>query len=333
MERRNSRDTIRGVATTPPPSTTRLEIRAALLSIVVGVLLLIVKFTAYALTGSTAIFSDALESVVNVLASGFALYAVQLAHQPADAKHPYGHGKVEFMSAGFEGGLVLVAAIVIIARAGEVLLLGKLELEQLGLGIWLMAGAMLANGATGLYLIRVGRRHGSLALEADGKHLLSDALTSVAAIMALLFIKLTGWAYADPIVALLIAAYIGHMSVGLLRRSFAGLMDEQDLEDARLLKELLEAHIGAAGRMPRICSYHKLRHRHAGRYHWVDFHIMVPGGLSIEQGHAIASTIEYEIEKALGPGNATAHVEPCEDASCELCRSNVNAPPPVTSQK
>lgn len=308
--------------TKPSESTTRLELRAATLSITVGILLLIVKFTAYALTGSTAIFSDALESVVNVMASGFALYAVRLAHQPADTEHPYGHGKIEFMSAGFEGGLVLIAAIVIVAKAADALLFGRLELEQLGIGIWLMAGAMVANGATGLYLIRVGRSHGSLALEADGRHLLSDALTSVAAIAALVLIKLTGWVYADPIAALLIAAYISHMGIGLIRRSVAGLMDEQDLEDARLLKNLLEAHIGAAGREPRICSYHKLRHRHAGRYHWVDFHIMVPAAASVEQGHSIASAIEHEIEKVLGPGNATAHVEPCADTACSLCRNN-----------
>lgn len=312
---------IRSVAKLPE-STTRLEVRAAILSITVGILLLIVKLTAYALTGSTAIFSDAIESVVNVMASGFALYAVRLAHQPADTEHPYGHGKIEFMSAGFEGGLVLIAAIVIVVKAADALLFGRLELEQLGIGIWLMAGAMAANGVTGLHLIRVGRRHGSLALEADGKHLVSDALTSVAAIAALVLIKLTGWVYADPIAALFIAAYIGHMGIGLIRRSVAGLMDEQDIEDAQLLKTLLDAHVGSGGRMPRICSYQKLRHRHTGRYHWVDFHIMLPATASVEQSHTIASAIEHEIETALGPGNATAHVEPCTDADCSLCRNN-----------
>ena len=300
------------------PHTPTPEAVAALLSVLVGVLLMGIKFLAYFRTGSAAIFSDALESIVNVLASSFALYALFYAHRPADPKHPYGHGKIEFLSAGFEGGMILLAALVIAVRAVEALI-HKPPLEELLLGVTLMALAMLVNGATGLYLIRAGRQHNSITLEADGKHLLSDAITSAAALLALAAVKATGVKQIDPIAALLIAAYLAHMAWGLVRRSAAGLLDEQDLADARLLQSILDAHVGPAGKQPRICSYHKLRHRHSGRYHWVDFHIMVPRRLNVEQGHSIASAIEYEIEQALREGNATAHVEPCADEHCSAC--------------
>lgn len=300
----------------PCADTSAVEHRAAIASVTIGVILLVIKFTAYALTGSTAIFSDALESIVNVLASCFALYAIRLAHRPADAEHPYGHGKVEFMSAGFEGGLIVVAALVIAAKAVDALFFHPIELEQIGLGLALTTIAMFANGGIGLYLIRLGRRSGSMTLEADGKHLLSDGLTSVAALVALGVVQLSGWSPADPIAALLMAVYIGRLGIDLIRRSFAGLMDEQDATDTRLLSGILDAHTGPEGRAPRICSYHKLRHRHAGRYHWVDFHLCVDPALNVERGHAIASAIEFEIEKALGEANATAHIEPCVDSAC-----------------
>jgi len=305
-------------------SSERVERRAAALSITVGIILLLLKFTGYIVTGSTAVFSDALESIVNVLASLFAWYAVRLAHRPADAEHPYGHGKVEFLAAGFEGGLVLVAAVIIAVKAIDSWLFHTIRLERLGLGLALVFTAMIANGAMGVYLIRLGRRQQSVTLEADGRHLLSDAVTSLAALLALAFIRLTGWTHADPIAALAVAAYIARMGLGLVRRSIAGLMDEQDHEDQQTLRNLLTAHCGPDGRPPRICSFHKLRHRHSGRYHWVDFHVMMPASSDIRQGHDVASTLEYEIERTLGEGKATAHVEPCVDEACPGCR---NAPP------
>jgi len=187
--------------------------------------------------------------------------------------------------------------------------------------------AMVVNGAMGVYLIRAGRRHNSLTLQADGHHLFSDAVTSAAAIVALLGVRLTGWAIVDPIVALLIAVYISVLGIRLMRAGAAGLMDQQDKDDEALLVRILDSHLVPDGKGPQICSYHKLRHRHSGRYHWVDFHMMVPPGLTIDQGHAIASSIEYEIEQALGEGNATAHVEPCVDAACARCAPVVAGEP------
>jgi cation diffusion facilitator family transporter len=304
--------------TQPPTLVFQSERRAAVVSLTVGVVLLAIKFTAYFLTGSAAIFSDALESIVNVLASGFALYSIILAHAPADEKHPYGHGKIEFLAAGFEGGMILLAAVVILVQAIAELYRGA-KPEQINFGLVLIVIAMIVNGAAGFYLIASGKRHGSITLEADGKHLLADAVTSAAVLVALAIVKIWNLPIADPIAALLIAVYISMLSIGLLRRSAAGLMDQQDLADDAKIRQILDSHLAPAGKEPRICSYHKLRHRHSGRYHWIDFHIMVPGSLNIDQGHRIASSIEYEIEQALGEGNATAHVEPCADQQCASC--------------
>ena len=307
-----------------------VESRAILISLGVGLALLLVKFAAYFVTGSTAIFADALEGIVNVIGSGFALYALVLAHRPADPEHPYGHGKIEFFSAGLEGGMILLAAAVSAAKAVETLLRhGHVRQAELGKGLLLLGIATAANAAVGLYLIANGRRRRSLVLEADGWHLMSDVVTSVAAIGALILVRYTGWTWADPVAAIGVSAYIAWAGIGLVRRSAEGLMDTQDVGDTALLRGILDAHVGRAGRQPQICSYHKLRHRHSGRFHWVDFHIVVPGHWDIETGHRVASAIEYEIELALEEGNATAHVEPCPTAECDRCPVDPPVAPPV----
>ena len=302
----------------------RAEAIAASTSIVVSALLMAIKFIAYFKTGSAAIFSDALESIVNVVASTFAGYSLFLAHQPADREHPYGHGKIEFLSAGFEGGMILLASLVIIAQAlMEALRSGGPSINNVDLGLVLTIAAGAVNALLGLFLLRAGRKQHSIALEADGRHLLTDAVTSAAVVIGLAAVKVWHWPYADPIAAFLIALYIAREAYGLLRRSAAGLMDEQDVADEILLRKILDSHVGKEGKSPQICSYHKLRHRHSGRYHWVDFHIMVPADWDIAHGHQVASSIEYEIEQALGEGNATAHVEPCVARDCETCAAKV----------
>ena len=301
------------------------EARAAGVALVVGVLLTGVKFAAYFLTGSAAVFSDAMEGIVNVTAASFALYSIVLAHQPADANHPYGHGKIEFLSGGFEGGMILLAAVVGSVKAADDLIRGtELAQSRLDWGLALMALTLPVNGAVGWYLVRTGRRKGSVTLVADGHHLITDALTSVVALAALAVVRFTGWRYADPLGAVVVSIYIARTGVRLLRQSIGGLMDRQDVEDEALLRRILDGHLGRDGAEPRICGYHKLRHRHSGRYHWVDFHITVPPEWNVERGHRVASAIEYEIEQALGEGNATAHVEPCAVASCAACGAQSN---------
>ncbi len=306
------------------------EGRAILISVGVGGALLFVKFGAYFVTGSTAIFADALEGIVNVTGSCFALYALVLAHRPADPEHPYGHGKIEFVSAGLEGGMILLAAAVSAAKAVEVLWRHQsLETAGLGLGLLLLGTATVANGVVGGYLIAHGKRTRSLVLEADGWHLMSDVVTSVAAIAALVVVRYTGWSRADPITAVVVSAYIAYEGLKLVRRSAEGLMDSQDPVDTTLIRGILDAHVGPTGTQPQVCSYHKLRHRHSGRYHWVDFHLVVPGRWDIETGHRVASAIEFEIEQALHEGNATAHVEPCPASECARCPTEPPVAPPV----
>ena len=306
----------------------RPEAVAAVASLGVSVGLLAVKFAAYALTSSAAVYSDALEGVVNVLASGFAAYALVLAHQPADADHPYGHGKIEFLSAAFEGGMILLAAVLMLARAARVAATGEAP-TALGWGAVLMAAAGAVNGAVGWSLVRLGRRRGAMVLEADGHHLLTDAATSAGVVLALLLVRATGRAWVDPLAAAGLGLFVGFTGLRLLRSAGGRLMDKQDADDEALLGRLLDAHLPAAssssssppaGRSdPPICSYHKLRHRHAGREHWVDFHVRVPASLDVAEGHRVASLLERELQAALPPCHATAHVEPCGDPACPAC--------------
>jgi cation diffusion facilitator family transporter len=309
-----------GTATRTVASTRRVEVRAARASVLVGVGLLLAKFIAYGLTGSAAIFADALESVVNVAAAVLAVWALSLAHRPADHSHPYGHGKAEFISAALEGGMILLAAVAGAAKGVDVLLHNRIAPSpHLEIGLLLMAIALVVNGLTGGVLLHLGSRNQSLALEADGRHLLADALTSGVTVAALAIVQWTGRAWADPVAALIVSVWIAFIGIKLIRRSIAGLMDETDVADDALMRKILDSHVGTAGKSPTICSYHKLRHRHSGRYHWVDFHIRLPRNWDIQRGHEVASQIEYELETALGEGNATAHVEPCEADPNAVC--------------
>jgi cation diffusion facilitator family transporter len=300
----------------------RAEFRAGIISLTVGIILMAVKFYAYLLTHSNAVYSDALETIVNVVAACFALYSIILANRPADQEHPYGHGKVEFFSSGLEGGMVLLAAVIIVGKVAVSFFHGAPPMgENLDTGVGLMGGAMVLNGGLGTYLFFTGKRHNSITLQASGAHLMTDAVDSVVVLAALIIVRFTGWRWVDPAAAILVAIYIAWLGVRLIKRSAAGLMDQQDAGDQKLLRQILDSHIGPTGKDPQICSYHKLRHRHSGRYHWVDFHLMVPGWWNIDRGHRLASAIEYEIELALGEGNATAHVEPCAQADCALCQA------------
>ena len=296
------------------------EARAVVVALLLAIILVAAKFFAYFLTGSAAVFSDACETVVNVAAAGFAIYSLALAHKPADRDHPYGHGKIEFFASGFEGGMILVASLFAIGKAVLTLIYGG-RAENVAIGILVLAGTLVLNAVVAFYLIRVGRRSGSLTLEADGRHLLGDAITSICAIAALMLVHATGKAWIDPVAAIAVAVYIAGIGVTLMRRSAAGLMDRQDKSDQMLLQHILDAHVGPGGKPPHICSYHKLRHRHSGRYHWVDFHAVVPADWDVRRGHEVASAIEYEIEKALGEGNATAHIEPCTVEGCGSCHA------------
>ena len=323
------------------PSTYALERRAALAAIIIGFLLMAAKFGAYALTRSAVVFSDAMESIANVLASGVAYYSIRAAHTPADENHPYGHGKFEFISAAFEGGMICIAAASIFGKAMDQLLLKPQTVAEIDIGLLLLGATILVNGGMGFWLKKLGTRTGSMALEADGKHLMTDAVTSLGTILALVLVWWTnkkGWkaAWIDPALAIVFAAYIAWHGWGLFRKAMAGLTDEQDPKDQLMLEALLQRHVNPCGTCsddctsantnaahsqkptpPFICGFHKLRHRHSGRMHWVEFHIQVPNETNVEQGHAIVTALQREIEANLTPCDATGHVEPCDESRHE----------------
>lgn len=323
-------DFLSGTAVHGPSVSPRVEFRMARWALVVAVALLVTKFAAYALTGSAAIFSDALESVVNVAAATMAIWALAVAHRPADESHPYGHGKVEFISAALEGGMILLAAVAATLKAIDVLLRDYPPSPRLDLGLVLMAAALIVNGILGAALLRIGKARASLVLEADGRHLLADALTSVVAIGSLALVRATGQTWFDPAGGIIVSIWIAVTGVSLIHRSVAGLMDQTDPADDAVLRQIIQRHIGPGAIEPRVCSFHKLRHRHSGRYHWVDFHLRVPPDWDIQRAHEVASAIEYEIEVALVHANATAHVEPCGvgEAACEGCGGEASTTKP-----
>jgi cation diffusion facilitator family transporter len=251
------------------------------------------------------------------VAGAFALWAIAQSHRPADSTHPYGHGRFEFLSATVEAALVGAAGASIVWEAGHRLVSGAEMPQRLDAGLAIIGAAGLANAVLGGWLLRLGRRNGSSALVADGQHLVSDALTSLAAVGALVAVRTTGIAWIDPVVALLMAAVLVAMAARTMRRSLGDLVDEQDARDYELVRSILDAHVerpGAPAREPIIRGWHKLRTRHVGRHHWVEFHLQVDGSMDVRAAHELASAIEHEVEQALASGvdggNATAHVEP-----------------------
>jgi cation diffusion facilitator family transporter len=295
-----------------------MERKATRIAVVVAVALLLIKLAAYRATGSTAVFSDAMESLVNVVASLLAVWSVWMAHRPADRTHPYGHGKAEFVSAAIEGGLVVAAAGAVAVKCVNDFGAPEQPLQNIDWGLLLLASTVLVNGVVGGWLLHLGKSGGSAALEADGIHLLSDAWTSGGAIISLILVRSTGMQWIDPVIALLMAVWLVWCGWRVVRRSLGNLMDEQDLGDLDRVQQLLDQHCRDGGTAPRVCSFHKVRSRHSGREHWVDFHVQLPASTDLHTAHELATQLEDEIERTLG-GTATAHAEPCKDPACPNC--------------
>lgn len=285
-----------------PPSVRRVARHAFL----AGVVIMAAKFSIFALTGSIAILTDAMESFINIVAAAFLMYSVYLSGRPADHEHPYGHGKIEFLTIGFEGSMILLAAGVIAYQAIIRLIWQEPYLTRLTLGLWLQGAMSAVTLALAVYVYATGRRYGSAPLIADGKHLATDFLSTLGVFGGLLLVHWTGKQWLDPIVALVMAAFILTISWKLLWQSIHGLMDQIDPADDLLIRGILDEEVAAGT----IRSYHKLRHRHSGPFHWVEMHLQVDPTWTVRQGHEVASRIENRIEQAIGQGNATAHIEP-----------------------
>ncbi|HUI25608.1 MAG TPA: cation diffusion facilitator family transporter [Candidatus Kryptonia bacterium] len=292
----------------------RIRLSAAVASLIVGSGLLAAKYVAYQLTASTAILSDAMESIVNVAAAGFAIGGLVFAGRPADRNHPYGHGKIEFFSAAFEGGLIAFAAVMIVYEAGRTLLAGG-ELRQLDLGLSITGGAGAINLALGAFLIRTGRRSHSLTLIADGQHVLSDFWTSLGVVVGLLLVRVTGLVWLDPLVAGLVGLNLAWTGLRLVRGAAAGLLDEEDTELVRKLLAALNASM-----VPGIIRVHNLRAIRSGRFSHIDAHLVVPEFWTVERAHDAADTFEREVITGCGiEGEIVFHTDPCRRAYCARC--------------
>lgn len=275
------------------------------LSLVVALVLLGAKVTAAVVTGSSAIYSDAAESVVHFLAVCFAVWALRLAHKPADETHHFGHDKVSFLSAGFEGAMISAAALLIFYEAIRQMVFG-VRIENLSFGLAITAAAAAINLVLGSSLVAMGKRSGSPLLRANGMHVLTDVWSSVAVIVALGLYKSTGWVWWDPIAAILAALNILRVGYKLIRESLGGLLDESDPAMEKRIRDLLDATVNERG-----LSYHNFRHRHSGRTHWVEFHLVFDDHLSVGQAHEAATEIEASVAKLLYPdGRVISHLEP-----------------------
>ncbi len=292
----------------------RLQIRAALAALLVGTALLAAKFYAWRVTDSSAVLSDALESIINVVASGFAIVSVIMAAKPPDRSHPYGHGKIEFFSAGFEGALIVLAAFGIF-KAGLAHLINPQPLPRLETGLLVMAAASVVNVILGLALIRIGKRTRSITLEADGRHVLTDVYTSVGVIAGLLLVKLTGWYWMDGLAACIVGVNILVTGFRLIRQSYQGLMDRADPDVLNRITEVI-----AACRRPVWIDIHKLRASRAGSRIHVDLHLILPRQMSLADAHAEADDLEKAILREVeGAASVLVHMDPCSADYCPIC--------------
>ena len=274
-------------------------------SLVTAGVLLAAKVTAAVVTGSSAIYSDAAESVVHFLAVCFAVWALHLVHKPADETHHFGHDKVSFLSAGFEGAMISAAALLIFYEAIRQMIFG-VEIANLSFGVIITAAAAIINLVLGLSLLGLGRRSGSPLLRANGMHVLTDVWSSAAVLVALALYKFTGWVWWDPIAAILAALNILRVGYKLIRESLSGLLDESDPAVEKRIRDLLDAEVAKRG-----LAYHNLRHRHSGRTHWVEFHLVFDDQLSVGQAHESATEIEASVATLLHPdGRVISHLEP-----------------------
>src|SRR5574338_68559 len=291
----------------------KIRKRAAIISLIVGFSMFIFKIGAYLITGSAAIFSDAAESVVHVMATSMALYSIILSSRPADESHPYGHGNVEYFSAGIEGILIAVAAIFIIYEGVIAIITGP-ELKQLGIGAVVITFASMVNLLLGNFLIRTGKKTNSLTLVADGKHVLTDSITSFGVIAAVVLVIITGIQILDPIIAILIALNILFTGWKLIRESIGGLMNEVKPE---LLKKLSDKLISIKKNY--WIDIHELRFWQSGDKVFIDFHLILPYYFNIKQTHEEENVIEAELQKDFSNADLKIHLDYCVPELCKFC--------------
>lgn len=288
--------------------------RAAFISMVASAVIFSLKLFAYRLTGSTAVLSDAMESIVNVVASIVALFVVRFASQPADLGHPYGHGKAESFSSTFEGGMIVIAGLLIIFEAVKSLVSG-VQTQQLEMGIYVVAVAAVLNAILGIYLKGAGKKYQSEALRASGAHVLSDVYTTVGVIMGLVLVIFTGIAWIDPAIAIVLGLMLIYQGYKIVREALGVLLDEKDISVVESLASSLQKF-----RFTGLIDIHHLRVIRAGRFHHVDAHMVVPEFWNIAETHALIHTYETKVVADHGfDGELAFHLDPCKKSYCRVC--------------
>ena len=282
-------------------------IKFAWLSIGTAVFTIALKLVAYLLTGSVGLFSDALEGFVNLAAAIVVFITLKIVEKPPDDEHEYGHDKAEYFSSGIEGTLIVLAALSILYTS-IVRLLNPQPLEQVGLGLTLALTASAINLVVGQLLIRAGKQHNSITLEADGKHLMSDVWTSVGVVVGIMIAVWSGFERLDPLIGILVGLKIGWEGFQIFRRSAGGLMDVAIVPDERAAVETILNNHAADG-----VTWHALRTRQSGSRRFIIVHLLVPGAWQVQEAHDMAETIDAEIQAKINYATVITHIEPVED--------------------
>jgi len=279
----------------------------AWLSIFTAIATISLKTIAYLLTGSVGLLSDAIESLVNLATAIIALLMLRIAEQPPDEEHRYGHSKAEYFASIMEGLFIFIAAIAIIFSAVDRIIHPKI-IEQAFLGLGISVIASIINYIVSLRLLKVGKRHQSITLEADGHHLMTDVVTSVGVIIAVFLVSVTGWQILDPIIAILVAINIIFTGLKLMKRSILGLLDSSiPKEELNIINNILKSYERKG------LKFHGLRTRQSAQRRFVDFHVLVPGSWTVQKGHNLLEKIEKKIRDSIEKVTVSTHLEPIED--------------------
>lgn len=291
----------------------KIKIKTAQVSVIVGLIIFLIKIIAYFLTNSSAIFSDASESIVHILATSMVLYSIILSSRPPDESHLYGHGNVEYFSAGIEGLLIIIAALTIIYFAAKDLILG-LQPDQLDTGTILIACAGIINVVLGFWIINKGNETNSLALIADGKHILTDAYTSIGVVIGLVIVLITKIYYLDPLIAILVATNIIFTGYKLIRESIGGLMMETDTKTLEIIAETITSI-----RTEYLIDVHNLRFWKSSDKVFIDFHLTIPYFFNIKRSHEIEEEIQKQMQSEIKNAEIRIHFDFCKPSLCKNC--------------
>ena len=293
---------------------TQIKITTMRLMLILSIVLTAMKFLAYYITRSNAVLSDASESIINVIAGSFALYSIHYASRPKDENHPYGHGKIEYISAGFEGSLILITGFAIIGKAIYNFFHPQ-TIESLELGVYLTLFSGACNYFMGIYLVKKGKEYHSILMNADGKHLLADTYSSFALVIGLLVIHFTGFLYLDNVFAIFLGVFILSTGYSITKQSITGLLDEADQETINKMIGILNGN-----RQEKWIDMHNLRVLKYGSSLHVDCHITLPWYLSLEEAHTEFSAVETILNKNMEDRvEFFIHADPCLPISCPIC--------------